>query len=71
MAHACLTTPLPHPSHQYDPRAHTAGGELTPKGQHFITTIKNSSNHLLNSECWEVHPMWQPLLVVTMPAHAT
>lgn len=25
-----------------------AGGEMNPKGQHFVRTIKNSSNHLLN-----------------------
>lgn len=30
------------------PQVRGAGGEMNPKGQHFVKTIKNSSNHLLN-----------------------
>uniref|UniRef100_A0A7S3VS63 histidine kinase n=1 Tax=Dunaliella tertiolecta TaxID=3047 RepID=A0A7S3VS63_DUNTE len=43
-----LRTPLNGIIQLGDALCRGAGGELNPKGQHFLRTIKNSSNHLLN-----------------------
>ncbi|GLC35005.1 Hexokinase-3 [Pleodorina starrii] len=43
-----LRTPLNGIIQLSDALVRGAGGEMNPKGQHFVKTIKNSSNHLLN-----------------------
>ncbi|GLC35003.1 Hexokinase-3 [Pleodorina starrii] len=43
-----LRTPLNGIIQLSDALGRGAGGEMNPKGQHFVKTIKNSSNHLLN-----------------------
>ncbi|KXZ47741.1 hypothetical protein GPECTOR_33g623 [Gonium pectorale] len=43
-----LRTPLNGIIQLSDAMVRGAGGEMNPKGQHFVRTIKNSSNHLLN-----------------------
>eukprot|EP00198_Chlamydomonas_reinhardtii_P009452 XP_001698789.1 chlamyopsin-6 [Chlamydomonas reinhardtii] len=43
-----LRTPLNGIIQLSDALVRGAGGEMNPKGQHFVRTIKNSSNHLLN-----------------------